>query len=109
MRSEQSQVQTENELYDLLASLGDAPDQVALNLKEGGFVGERDSAYCCPVARFLRARAAADGVMVDDELIQVEYLGIPVPTFSTQPPTAVRQFIQQFDAGDWPELVEVMP
>lgn len=91
-----------DELAELLARLGPTPAAVAESLRDAGITGCRESANGCPVARYLRQRGAnAAVVSIADTAIISDNNSVPVAVLN---PAAVSRFIEDFDAGGWPEL-----
>jgi hypothetical protein len=89
----------------LLESLGSTPDEVAVNLKANGIQGVRNTLrFLNPIVRYLRTQLPAD-VTVDVRQRTNIRLAFWDGTEKTAAiPEAARQFMEAFDAGDYPEL-----
>jgi len=94
---------------ELLGDLGPTPVDVASRLHSAGVQGIPRSGTSCAIARYLHAVMAADpqvqGVMVNCEGVTVSVRRWWSPDILVLVPAAVRQFIRQFDSGDFSELV----
>src|SRR3989442_4913396 len=85
-----------------LWDLGETPDAIARALKEQGIVGRRQNPTECPVAHHLRFTLGLQGVQVWSDL--VTGLSKKDEDTAVVPPTAVRDFVERFDAGAYAEL-----
>ena len=94
---------------ELLGDLGPTSDDVASRLHSAGVQGVPRSGTSCAIARYLHAVMAADpqvqGIMVSCEGVTVSVRQWWSPDILVLVPAAVRQFIRQFDSGDFSELV----
>ena len=93
----------------LLGGLGRTSTDVASTLESAGVRGVPRSGTSCAVARYLNAVMAADpevqGVMVSCEGVTVSVRQWWSPDIMVPVPAPVRQFIRQFDSGDFSGLV----
>jgi len=94
---------------ELLDGLGPAPIDVASTLQSAGVRGIRRSGTSCAIARYLNAVMTSDpdvqGVMVSCEGVTVSVRQWWSPDILVPVPAPVRQFIRQFDSGDFSALV----
>jgi hypothetical protein len=94
---------------ELLGALGRTSTDVASRLQSAGVRGIPRSGTSCAVARYLNAVMAADpdvhGVMVSCDGVTVAVRRWWSPHILVAAPAPVRQFIRQFDSGDFPALV----
>lgn len=106
-------MQIRDALLDLLNSLGDTPDQVASSLIDGGFRGEPYACDACPVALYLANGLAEAGLHVHS--VQVNAIEACVLHVGTDDddehiyvdvPQPVAWFIEQFDEGQHPNLIQ---
>ena len=89
-------------LRDHVDELGSSPDEVAGHLIKAGCRGVPGEPDACPVAQWL-ARHGAVGVQVTQLSVMVSDLyGEPLVSIYTS--EAVRRFVEEFDAGGYPEL-----
>jgi hypothetical protein len=85
-----------------IASLGDTVDGVSDTLRRAGIKGERNGGMTCPIAKYLHSlypvflKVCAPCVLV---------YGPQLGTFEF--PNHVQAWIRRFDAGKYPEFVEV--
>lgn len=70
---------------------GTDADGVAQRLRDAGIKGRRTRANDCPVARYLQQRTGRSDLAVSG---------------SGTMPAPVKEFIQRFDRGDFPDLVD---
>jgi hypothetical protein len=90
---------TEQQALDLLNGMGQTADEVAAFLKEKGITGRVALALHCPVAAYLSSQGGDIGGAVYTQYASQNVLvKVPEPVFA---------FIRAFDAGKYPELVEV--
>lgn len=89
----------------LLAALGDTPNTVADTLLAGGCFGVRGATQACPVAVYLLRsdlQPRPDIVAVYGDFAWLQ--GAGMGTVEAPIPTVVDQFINDFDAGKYPDL-----
>lgn len=102
---------TDTGLRQALDALGTTARAVAGNLEALGFSGRVNEPDCCPVANYLRTSlrgATAACVGKDEDLrlyAQVED-GRRARVDAPVVPTAVAEFVRQFDSKLWPDLIE---
>jgi hypothetical protein len=98
-------------IRELGKSLGSTPDMVALNLKEMGVRGSPRQPTGCPIARYLQAVVGTEAwigdVVVWDRSVHIYPAGRRIPRMIWLP-RAVVQFMDRFDNGAYPELVDLM-
>lgn len=83
----------------LMTGLGSTPEAIAAALESHGVRGLRESACECPLAVYLRA--CGYSVAVGD--VDLTELPTSVPWTLSAP---MVQFLDRFDRGEWPALVE---
>jgi hypothetical protein len=83
---------------ELLAGLGDTPEEIAEMLRGAGYKGELRNVWKCPCGSCLREHFGCT-VGVDGTGTFVD--GSDCVTARPQ----VRAFVRRFDAGDFPDLV----
>ncbi len=92
-----------------LSDLGDSPQGVAARLRSYGMTGMPGRADACPMARYLRAVIGSERTIgrvgVLEQRLRVTRRGLHLP-FSIPLPLAIRSFVQSFDEGQFPELVD---
>lgn len=79
-------------------ALDDLGDDVAGRLIELGIKGKKHQRFNCPIANYLK-RLGFNGVEVG--ISEIDYCRAPHRT-----PVNVQHFIEKFDGGEYPELVE---
>jgi hypothetical protein len=94
---------------ELLGGLGPTAAAVASRLESAGVRGVPRSGTACAIARYLNAVMAADpavqGVMVSCEGVTISVPKWWSPDILVPVPAPIRQFIRQFDSGDFSALV----
>lgn len=90
----------EQSLFQALAVLGSTPDEVADRLYEMGFRGRPNVYTDCPLARYLKETLHYRWVGVSTLEIEISS-GVLFHT-----PHVCGEFVELFDAGKWPLLVE---
>jgi hypothetical protein len=94
---------------ELLVGLGPTSTDVAATLASSGVRGLPRSGTSCAIARYLHAVMAVDpeiqGFIVSCEGVTVSVRQWWSPDIMVPVPAPVRQFIRQFDSGDFPALV----
>lgn len=109
--AERTYTQDLDGVYYALQDLAHASDDGSVNaiaehLHALGIRGERKSAYCCPVANWLRLTFGDDcDPEVDAETIRVRKFGNHKGDF-IDVPDEVSDFISYFDAGSYDDLVK---
>lgn len=89
--------------YAELVHLGDTEDEIAAALRARGIKGRRKEACTCPIANFLVAVFGEEcHPEVDDD---ITFLGWN-PKERLAVPAAVLDFIEAFDLGSYPQLIE---
>lgn len=91
----------ETRIIELLAELGARPHEIAASLQASGVRGVRESTLACPIAMHLRKRLGRS-VAVTPRAVDVPG---PEP-LSVALPAAHQQFIDEFDSGCYPDLVQ---
>ena len=95
-----------NQLAGILADLGVTADDVAASLKAQSIQGVRNAArFLNPVVRHVQAQLRMDEYKLD--LTQPNTLRLTLPDgaqVKTPLPVAVKQFLDAFDRGAYPEL-----
>jgi hypothetical protein len=86
------------------------PDQIAAYLKRRHCTGQRDHAYSCPVALFLKAESKlrCKRIRVESAKVQIEgkaHRMFDDPEAEIDTPVAVEDFVNRFDRGAYPELI----
>lgn len=90
-------------LEQALAELPDTADGIAAYFAEQGITGQRNHNYCCPVANYVKRTTAVEDPAVEPGL--VEGFGGEGEELVCETPAAVKEFVERFDKGAWPELV----
>ena len=101
-------------IIELLLALGETPREIADKLLSLSFKGRRMSACRCPIANYLKHELQVEKVWVDGAEVEVRFGDDPrwVYLWENTPDDiiirlgVVRSFINNFDIGDYPELVE---
>lgn len=89
------------EALEKLRALGSTAEQVAQSLFIGGICGKPRSRSCCPIACFL-----GEGALVERRVAWVHSVSTSDSAWMVSLPHAVRDFIDEFDDGGFPMLVE---
>lgn len=84
-------------LEQALSELPDTADEIARMLIEADCQGRMRNGKCCPMANYL-TRLGFVEPFVQPDYVQVN--GAMPPTSS-----ALEDFVERFDEGEWPELV----
>jgi hypothetical protein len=97
---------TQDEILKLLTDLGETPTQIAESLRAKEIQGRVGDEYECPLVWYLRDQEGIEFVIVDNESItwSDDAMGDNEQRIKTSEPIA--QFIEQFDDGEFPELIE---
>ena len=90
-------------VWEALIALGDEDQKVAAVLRSKGIKGRKNEACACPIANYL---AEIFGEMSTPEVEEstVKFLGWGDDHM--QLPDAVQDFVESFDLGWFPELIE---
>lgn len=90
-----------NNLAETIAGMGRTPTEIAQFLQNKHVTGQRRVGELCPVANYLRSEGFNE-IFVTAE--GVAALGCDEIAFG--PRSAVAKFVEGFDEGDYPQLVE---
>lgn len=98
---------TGEKVENLLRELGDTPEKVAGTLRQANVRGKIDSVTSCPVAKYLKSRLGRTYTVG----VGLNYVDVwadlgEKKTASVELPESVKQFIRNFDAGRYPDLVQ---
>lgn len=99
-------------LRQALVALGDSPEAVGRTLQAMGLRGRRHLCRVCPVAKYLLlVIEGADDIGVHDYKAfafrtVVEYTDVASEVASTELPVVVQAFVEDFDDGRFPDLIE---
>jgi hypothetical protein len=93
------------EALALLEGLGETSRQVADTLFRKNITGYRRSSRSCPISRFLQHHGARVPSTCDCQIIFGDLLPAG-ELVSLHPPIHIHAFINDFDAGNYPELEE---
>lgn len=85
-----------------LHQLGPTRDEVAKKLRQWGCRGYLEASTGCPVARYLRRMGWPSALVSADR--SVATLGRGASAVEARNPTPVQLFIEDFDAGAFPDL-----
>src|SRR5256885_12415109 len=92
-------------LRNVLAQLPEDPASIAGFFQEHGIRGYLKEANACPVAQFLELKLPEYEPEVNDAgTIALYYEGVPAVQVVMSTP--LRDFVQYFDAEEYPELIE---
>jgi hypothetical protein len=94
----------DEDLYNLLADLGNSPHEIAETLREAGVKGQRKLSERCPIAKWLTTQTNCREVQVDYGAAGVYLTLGPGESFICTPPAAIDEFIRAFDDGEYPDL-----
>ena len=94
----------EMKLHQTLASLGDNAEEVAAFLLGQGCKGHKNSRSSCPVATYLHRMFDVHYVNVSGKNAFIAH-GLHMAA-SIPMPESIQGFVELFDAGHFPELVE---
>jgi hypothetical protein len=87
-----------------LRFLGDSSEDVAIMLQLGGWLGLRNDAGACPIARYLaNVVPNADGAAVGSD--EATFHFVYRPDVEVDLTSAAAEFVAAFDDGSFPELV----
>ncbi len=90
----------------LLEALGNTATQVAATLHAAGIRGERCNEGACPIAAYLlRSDLGLFNVAVDGDTATLRFGHRGAYTCYVAVPDPVQDFIEQFDEGDYSELL----
>jgi hypothetical protein len=96
-----------NQLEMVLEQLGTTPDEVAATLRSHGVQGVRNTVRTLnPIVRFVQSQIRADGISAD--VIQSDKIRLSHADGNKEEatlPAAVRQFLDAFNNGDYPQLL----
>lgn len=97
----------QGQMAKLLEELGVTPDEVAASLKAQGIQGVRNAVrFLNPVIRYLAGRIRVDAYGLDvraGDRVRLSY-GDGRPKEEATVPDAVRQFLDRFNRGQYPDL-----
>jgi hypothetical protein len=94
-------MKTRLDLHSDLCSLGVLSGHVAESLRSENIKGKQKQARCCPVANYLKSRGYNEPSVSTWGIWYQDIDGVAVI------PLGVQSFIVDFDAGDYPDLIEV--
>ena len=102
--AERTYTQDLDGVWEALIALGDDDQKVAAHLRGLGIKGRRTEACACPIANYL---ASIFGEMSTPEVDEssLRLLGWPHAGRLVMP-SAIEDFVESFDLGWFPELVE---
>jgi hypothetical protein len=87
-----------------LRFLGDTSEDVAVMLQLGGWLGLRNHAGACPLARYLaNVVPNADGAAVGSDEATIHF--VYRPDVEVDLTRAAAEFVTAFDDGEFPDLV----
>jgi hypothetical protein len=90
------------EVIDKLAAVGSSV-QIAMHLRQQQCVGAAGASLSCPVARYVR-RETGESVQIGGVVyLRPGVVGAEVVGFLPDP---IRDFIEDFDGGRYPDLIE---
>ncbi len=89
---------TTRQVRSVLYSLGDSAVKVAKSLKRRKLTGVPGMAEACPVANFLKKKLKTDEVKV------ASIIRVGKVTFNTS--RTIQRFLNRFDKGDFPYLMQ---
>jgi hypothetical protein len=100
---------TKDKAITLLESLGKTSKEVAATLAALNIKGRRKASRSCPISQFLRFHGADSCSTSDCQIIFNSYeindhLYDHKELISLNPPNNIHAFINDFDAGNYPEL-----
>lgn len=90
-------------VWEALTALGDEDQKIAAVLAAKGIKGKQREACACPIANYLA------GIFGDKSTPEVEENTVKLLGWGTdhmQLPDAVQDFVESFDLGWFPELIE---
>lgn len=93
------------QVRELLAELGNTPDEIAETLRRLSITGDRYLSNSCPVANYLNLTTA-----VHDDRCYVSFSSVRLRgsgRYVAAVPPPVATFARLFDAGDYRDLVEL--
>lgn len=93
----------EMDLTHALAKLGTTTEEIAESLKVKSCKGYRRQAESCPIAVYLKAEFPQYNVFVDGVWIDMLILG-GLNSTNLDAPEVIHDFVQSFDAGQFPDL-----
>jgi hypothetical protein len=95
-----------SDLALVLAALGDSPDKVAASLKAQRIQGVRNTTrFLNPICRYIESVLSLDLLTVD--IVEHGSLRISCPdgtTLTTQLSQPIKEFLEAFDRGAYPDL-----
>lgn len=91
-------------LLDSLDSMGADENQIANTLKTMGITGVKDVVDACPIANYLCGLYPNQYVSVGPYTTYIAKDRYSTPIASVRNPEKIKQFINKFDNGEWPEL-----
>jgi hypothetical protein len=102
---------TKDKAITLLESLGETSKEVAATLAALNIKGRRKASRSCPISQFLRFHGADSCSTSDCQIIfnsyEInDYVYDHKELVSLHPPIHIHAFINNFDAGNYPELEE---
>lgn len=92
-----------------LAELGCTANEIADHLSALGITGVQEGATDCPIAGYLRQRFPGWQVGVCEEKAHISPAGVAIWVLApvdVDLPEAVRWFIERFDRGAYPHLIQ---
>ena len=93
------------ELLGKLGAIGD-PDRIAWYLIDEGIQGTPCNAGSCAIARYLQRETALWGISVGDVSAVIWHSAEESPDEYFELPMVVRDFINNFDQEEYPELLD---
>jgi hypothetical protein len=93
------------EVISALNKLGKTAREVADTLKEKGIIGNRRMAKTCPISQYLHSCDHPSGTQPSTSSCSIGYSKRGILS-QEEIPLPVREFIDAFDAGEFPELTK---
>lgn len=88
------------DLRERLESLGSDALTIANRLREMGIVGQRCHEKNCPLVHYLEGQYPGHSFEVDNNIVQIDGEG------RCDLPLAHEQFVDHFDSGHFPDLID---
>ena len=94
---------------DYLTKMGSRSCDVAASLRELQIKGKQNTGTACPIANLVKKLTDLPDVRVSSHFIDLDLDGPMVEDNWVRLPLPVKEFVREFDKGEYPDLLGEMP
>ena len=103
---EKIEVERKNAMREALVALGETPQEVSASLKRLGISGICRSPRGCPIAKYLKGKGFNEVVASASTVSSRWFSEDTYYEISVRTPSGVGVFMNQFDVGEYMDLIE---